>query len=443
MIKLQRAWILGLGAVSVIALGLSAIHLLNKERASFWPYLAILAIVGLAASTLTAQRAGEPVLVVNEGSRAHRTWQTAGWGVFAFFVVATPYLLDSFRVQQVNKSMYFAVAVLGVNLIIGYSGLISLGHGAFMGTGAFLSVILVEDYGFKLWQALFVIVPVAFVIGLIVGIPALRIKGLYLALVTFALAYAFPTILKIEGIDKRTGGDLGRNISLDNQVQPGRLKGALGLNGLDAPAQEQIYKYWLMVLVTGLSFLLVRNVVKSRAGRAMIAIRDNQTGAAVSGVPLTTYKVITFGLSAVFAAVGGWLYALLFSEANPNTFGPLLAISLLLALVLGGVGTLHGALVGSLLYVFLDDLRTRVTLTSVAGWRPSFFQIAEGSPLTQAVLGLVLILIAFFAPGGVVFIARKVRASLIRVVPAIPTADAVASASVDSPVSEPEVAASH
>jgi len=99
--------------------------------------------------------------------------------------------------------------------------------------------------------------------------------------------------------------------------------------------------------------------------------------------------------------------------------------------------------VGSLLYVFLDDLRTRVTLTSVAGWRPSFFQIAEGSPLTQAVLGLVLILIAFFAPGGVVFIARRVRASLIRVVPTIPTADAVASANADSQVSEPEVATTH
>ncbi len=443
MIKMQRPWILGLGAVSVIALGLSVIHLLNKEKASFWPFLAILSVIGLGVSSYTAQRAGEPVLVVNEGSRAHRTWQTAGWGIFGFFLLATPYLLDSFRVQQVNKSMYFAVAVLGVNLIIGYSGLISLGHGAFMGIGAFLSVILVEDYGFKLWQTLFVIIPVAFVIGLIVGIPALRIKGLYLALVTFALSYAFPTLLKIEGIDKRTGGDLGRNISLDKQVQPGRLKGILGLNGLDAPAQEQIYKYWLMVLVTGISFLLVRNIVKSRAGRAVIAIKENQIGAAVSGVPLTTYKVITFGISAVFAAVGGWLYALLFSEANPNTFGPFLAISLLLALVLGGVYTLQGALVGSLLYVFLDDLRTRVTLTSVAGWRPSFFQISEGSPLTLAVLGVVLILIAFFAPGGVVFIARKLRASLIRVVPTIPTADAVASSAVDTSVSEPEVAASH
>ena len=443
MIKMQRPWILGLGAVSLVVLGLSVIHLLNKVTAGYWPYVGILSVIGLGTATALAQRASEPVLVVNEGSRAHRTWQTAGWGVFAFFVVATPYLLDSFRVQQVNKSMYFAVAVLGVNLIIGYSGLISLGHGAFMGVGAFLSVILVEDYGFKLWQVLFVIVPVSFVIGLIVGIPALRIKGLYLALVTFALSYAFPTILKIEGIDKRTGGDLGRNISLDKQVQPGRLKGILGLNGLDAPSQEQIYKYWLMVLVTGICFLLVRNIIKSRAGRAIIAIKENQIGAAVSGVPLTTYKVITFGISAVFAAIGGWLYALLFSEANPNTFGPLLAISLLLALVLGGVYTLQGALVGSLLYVFLDDLRTRVTLTSVAGWRPSFFQIAEGSPLTQAVLGLVLILIAFFAPGGVVFIARRVRASLIRVVPTIPTADAVASANADSQVSEPEVATTH
>jgi branched-chain amino acid transport system permease protein len=442
MIKLTRPWILGLGAASVIVLGLAVIHLLNKETSGFWTPLGLLAAVGAAVAVVVARRGEEPVLIVNQGSRAHRTWQAVGWGIFAFFVLAAPYLLDSFRVQQVNKSLYFAVAVLGVNLVIGYSGLIALGHGAFMGIGAFVAVILVEDSGWPLWATLLVIIPLSFVLGLIVGIPALRIKGLYLALVTFALSFAFPTILKIEGIDKRTGGDLGRNISLDKQVQPGRLKSLLFLNGQDAPSQEQIYKYWLMVLVTAASFLLVRNIVKSRAGRAVIAIKENEIGAAVSGVPLTTYKVITFGLSSVFAAVGGWMYALLFSEANPNTFGPLLAIALLLALVLGGVYTLQGALVGSLLFVFLDDLRTRVTLTSVGGWRPSFFQIAPGSPLTQAVLGVALILIAFFAPGGVVWIARMVRSSIIRVVPTIPGAtDAAAPGAVATAGSGPQVAA--
>jgi branched-chain amino acid transport system permease protein len=429
MIKLKNPWILAVGAASVVALALTVINLLNKETAGFWTPLGLAALVGLVVSVVSANRAGEPVLTVNEGSRAHRTWQVVGWGIVAFFVAATPYLLDSFRVQQVNKSLYFAVAVLGVNLVIGYSGLISLGHGAFMGMGAFLAVILVEDAGWPLWATLLLIIPLSFLVGVIVGIPALRIKGLYLALVTFALSYAFPILLKVEGIDKRTGGDLGRNISLNKQVQPGRLKSLLFLNGQDAPSQEQIYKYWLLVLVTGISFLIVRNIVKSRAGRAVIAIKENQIGAAVSGVPLTTYKVITFGLSAVFASIGGWMYALLFSEANPNTFGPALAIALLLALVMGGVYTLQGALVGSLLFVFLDDLRTRVTLTSVGGWRPSFFQIAQGSPLTQAVLGVMLIMIAFFAPGGVVWIARRIRASVIRVVPAVPTAEATVSVS--------------
>jgi branched-chain amino acid transport system permease protein len=369
--------------------------------------------------------------------------------MFAFFVVATPYLLDSFRVQQVNKALYFAVAVLGVNLVVGYSGLISLGHGAFMGMGAFLTVILVEDNGWPIWATLLLIIPLTFIAGLIVGIPALRIKGLYLALVTFALSYAFPIILKIDqwGISGRTGGDLGRNITLKHQVLPGHLKGILGISGKDAPAQEQIYKYWILALVTAISFLIVRNVVRSRAGRAVIAIKENQTGAAVSGVPLTTYKVVTFGLSAVFAGVGGWMYAVLLNQATPNGFGPLLAIALLLALVLGGVYTLQGALVGSLLFVFLDDLRTRVTLTSVLGWHPKFFQISSGSPLTQAVLGLILILIAFFAPGGVVSLCRRIRGYVLRVVPAIPAPpDAVHVTAGDDPMSnvpvEPEAAVS-
>ena len=436
MMKLNRSWVLPAGAISMVALGLAVIHLLNKDKAGYWSVVAILALVGGAVSVVGSQRGAGAVLTVNEGSRAHRTWQTIGWAIFGFFVVATPYLLDSFRVTQVNKGLYFAVAVLGVNLIIGYSGLISLGHGAFMGIGAFLAVILVEDAGWPIWASLLVIIPVTFLAGVVVGIPALRIKGLYLALVTLALSYAFPTVLKIEegGIAQRTGGDLGRNISLDRQVLPGRLKGVLFLSNRNAPEQEQIYKYWIFVLVTAVCFLLVRNIVKSRAGRAVIAIKENQTGAAVSGVPLTTYKVITFGLSAVFAGVGGWMFAVLLNGADPNSFGAPLAITLLLALVLGGVYTLQGALVGGLLIVFLDDLRTRVTLTSVLGWRPSFFQIEKGSRLTQAVLGVILILIAFFAPGGVVWIARRIRARVIQVIPAIPGADGAVSQATDGTV---------
>lgn len=449
MIKVSRPWVLPAGAVSIIGLGLAAIKLLNKSHSSAWVWIALISLALMAGSVWAARSTPEPVLTVNEGSKAHRAWQTSGWAIFAFFVVATPYLLDSFRVQQVNKGLYFAVAVLGLNLAVGYSGLLTLGHGAFMGMGAFLTVILVEDNGWPVWATLLLIIPVTFLAGLIVGVPALRIKGLYLALVTFALSYAFPIILKIDqwGISERTGGDLGRNISQKNQVLPGSLKGLLGISNKSAPVQEQIYKYWILVLVTAISFLIVRNLVRSRSGRAIIALKENQTGAAVSGVPITTYKVVTFGISAVFAGVGGWMYAVLLNQATPNGFGPAIAISLLLCLVLGGVYTLQGALVGSILFVFLDDLRTRVTLTSVFGWRPSFFQISSGSPLTQAVLGVVLILIAFFAPGGVVFLCRQIRAHILRVVPQVPGAEnavkATASDDTVRPVAaEPEAAVS-
>src|SRR5262249_55897170 len=141
--------------------------------------------------------AARSLFTVKQASPQHRTFQAVGWGIFAFAAILVPLIMPNFRVTQFGQSIAFGVAILGMNLAIGYAGLLSLGHIAFMGTGAYMTMILVNDYKWDYWETFFAALLVCFVFGLIVGLPALRIRGLYLALATFALAYTFPIILKV------------------------------------------------------------------------------------------------------------------------------------------------------------------------------------------------------------------------------------------------------
>jgi branched-chain amino acid transport system permease protein len=160
----------------------------------------------------------------------------------------------------------------------------------------------------------------------------------------------------------------------------------------------------------------VRNLLKSRPGRAIVAIRDNETGAATSGVNLRFYKLMTFGVSAAVSGIGGCLFFLALNSVGPSSFDGQHTILLLMGLVVGGVATLHGAWLGGLVFVFLQDWASRVHAT----WIP-YFRIEKGSQLTQVVFGLVLVLVAFFAPGGLMSLARRLKARIIRVVPKPPT----------------------
>ena len=215
-------------------------------------------------------------------------------------------------------------------------------------------MILINYDRFDLWMTLPIAFVICFLFGALVGLPALKIKGLYLALVTLALAYTFPILLKIDqgGIAKHTGGDNGRTLT-EKMVPTSWMRSLLHLNGRDGPTQVAIYKYFALVLIAAVCFLLMRNIMKSRPGRAMIAIRDNSTGAAVSGVPLSRQKVLIFALSAAFAGIGGSMMAAVLDSVGPTTFGFTYAILTLMGLVLAGVATLHGCWLGGLFVVFL------------------------------------------------------------------------------------------
>lgn len=372
----------------------------------------------MSAATATAPRPrGSALITAKEGSGAHRGFQVTGWGVFAFLAVVVPYTLPNFRVTQFGQAIAFGVIILGINLIIGYSGLLSIGHIAFAGVGAYTTMVMVNDNGWDYWMTWPLLIVSCFGAGALLGFPALRIRGLYLALVTLALAYTFPILLKIDewGIATRTGGDNGRTIG-EVLRPPGWARSLFFLDGKNPQEQQAIYQYVCFFGTAFVLFVLVRNLIKSRPGRAIIAIRDNQIGAAVSGVNLSLYKVVTFGVSAALAGMGGSLLAINLASVGPSSFDFRYAILTLMGLVLGGVATLHGNWIGGILLVFLQDYASRVEFTAIP-----FFKIERGSPLTQAVFGLVLVLVAFFAPGGVMSLAKKIKARIIRVVPNSPT----------------------
>ena len=154
-----------------------------------------------------------PLVVVAKGGAEHKRWQYVQYLYLAAFVLLIPVVLQPFEIGKMNRALVLSVAILAVNLVVGFNGMLALGHSAFMGVGAFVTASLVQDENWDFWMALPVVVMVGFALGILVGLPALRVKGLYLALITIAQATVFPTLVNIDelGIAKRTGGPNGKN----------------------------------------------------------------------------------------------------------------------------------------------------------------------------------------------------------------------------------------
>ncbi len=240
------------------------------------------------------------------------------------------------------------MAILGLNLVIGYSGQLSLGHSAFVGLGAYTTIILVSDHHWSFFATIPVSAAACFLLGCIVGLPALRIRGLYLAIVTLSLAFVFPTLVLKYG--SLTGGPNGK------KPERGQAK-------MDPPSwipfnnagrlASPLWIYTILMVMAVILFVLARNFVKSRPGRALIAVRDNQTSAAISGVNLPIYKVLAFGVSAAFGGIAGTMLMMNKPFASDTQFTIQLAIFLVVGLVIGGAGTISGAVPGALVYVFI------------------------------------------------------------------------------------------
>jgi branched-chain amino acid transport system permease protein len=268
---------------------------------------------------------------------------------FAFGVavlVVLPFVLTDFRTVQLATVGAYFIAILGLDVLTGHSGQISLGHGAFMAVGAYTTAILMANHGVRDLWTIPIAAGVAGAIGLLAGVPALRLSGLYLALATFGIAVVLPTILK--KFDHFTGGSTGITL-FGKPTQTGHGAGVWGLT-------NNQWLYALTWTVGGLVFLIAWWLLESRFGRSLRAIRDSEIAAAASGVNRAKYKVLAFGVSAAFAGIGGSLFAINVAYVAPDTFPIQLSLYLLVGAVVGFFGSIWGAVLGALLIQFLPDI---------------------------------------------------------------------------------------
>lgn len=291
-------------------------------------------------------------------------------------------LISNYWFLQLNLMMMFAIAVLGLDLVTGFNGQISLGHGAFMCIGAYVAAVLIARFGWPYWATFPAVAAVSFAVGYLFGLPALRLEGHYLALATFALAIAVPQMLKYRHLEDLTGG-----------VQGIELRPVKPPFGLPLTADQWLYLVVLAAAV--LMFWIAHNLLSSRIGRALTAIRDQPIAAATMGVNLAHYKSVTFGISAVITGVAGALFALISAGVAPDGFRFELSITLLVGMVVGGVASLPGAILGGVFVQIIDKYADAVTR-----WLTATLHLPiEIEPWT--VYGVVLIALVYLMPTGI------------------------------------------
>lgn len=320
------------------------------------------------------------------------------WVVVLGVLLYVPFYFDKLRVEQFCSWMALAIAACGLNLLTGYNGQISVGHGALYGVGAYTTGILITRLDVPLLSATVASAVVCFVVGVVIGLPALRIKGLYLALVTLAVATLFP--LMVEQFKGLTGGSGGMQIT-SPQLYRGEMRDRpIKFESPFAGLANDQWKYLIFLAITVLCFVLSRNLIKSRVGRSLVAVRDNEIAAEVSGVPVSTVKILTFGVSAALAGIGGSLFALDQAQLYPSSFTIAVSIYFLVAVVVGGAASIVGPAIGAIFYGAFSDL--------IIPELPDRVQ-----PARAVILGVLLILLMLVAPGGVVGIYRTVQAKLV------------------------------
>lgn len=298
------------------------------------------------------------------------------------FLVGKSGFISNFTFLQLSLMIVYAIAVLGLNLLTGFNGQISLGHGAFFAVGAYTAAILIEHYGVNYWLTLPAAAILCFVIGYLFGLPALRLEGHYLALATFGLAIAVPQMLKYKHLEPLTNGVMGINL-----LKP------------DAPFGLQLsgdqWMYLVVLIVAVAMFWMARNLLNSRPGRAMVAIRDHTLAASTMGIDTSRYKATVFGISALYVGVAGALHAIIFEFVSPDSFRFELSIAILVGAVVGGVASLPGAVIGGMFVQFIEKYADAMTKKLTQ----AIHLPLELQPWT--LYGITLILLIYFMPGGI------------------------------------------
>jgi branched-chain amino acid transport system permease protein len=301
-------------------------------------------------------------------------------GVAVVVLALLPIPLSEFRTVQLATVGAYFIAILGLDVLTGHSGQISLGHGAFMAVGAYTTAILMANHGLRDLWTIPIAAAVAGGVGLLAGVPALRLSGLYLALATFGIAIALPTVLK--KFDHFTGGSTG--ITLFGK--PAETGHGVGVKVLGKQLTNNEWLYALTWTIGVALFLLAWWLLTSRFGRSLRAVRDSELAAAASGVNRSAYKVAAFGVSAAYAGVAGSLLAINVAYVSPDTFPIQLSLYLLVGAVVGFFGSIWGALLGALLIQFLPDIVRLLGANTKQGGPTTFF------------FGLVLVVLMLALP---------------------------------------------
>ena len=314
----------------------------------------------------------------------HTFW----YGALLLALLAAPWLLPEYWLAQLTFVLIYSVVGLGLMLLAGFTGLFSLGHAAFLGVGAYTQGALTHvGVPFPIALALSGLLSAA--VGMVVGLPALRVKGIYLGIATLSFGFIVEEVFA--RWEKVTGGNAGMHLQSPE------------LLGWKLESGESFY--WLCLIVTVISTLAILNLLRSSTGRAFVAIRDSEVSAQSMGIHLAYYKTLSFAISAALAGIGGALYAHKLKFISPDQFNIIQSVDLLLMVVIGGLGSVHGAFLGA---IFL------ITMPQVISLGKDYLPAAIGQApgLQGLVYGLVLIGFVLFEPMGLYGRWLKVRTYL-------------------------------
>ena len=381
------------------------------------------------------------LITIREGGPAHWMLRVIATLSLVAVVIWIPTQASNGMMTEATEALTLMSAAMALNLVLGYTGQISIGHSAFFGVGAYATGIGVSRWGWSPWLTLPLAFAVAFVIGVLVSFPASRIKGVYLALVTLALALVFPSFLTWRKLAWLTGGGpglpnddsvvntTGFNIGRrDGQMRRFEVFGWDPLGDLRSIDAKTPFYFWIAAGVAVIVYVVCRGIVKSRVGRSLVAIRDNETAAAVMGVNLVATKALVFGVSAGLCALPGSVTAIRIGSVSPGISSLTLigAITFLIVMVIGGAGSLWGPVVGAVLYTFItartggwaDDDSIPGVLRPLLSWAKT--------PPGTGIFAVTLIVLMFVAPRGIVGVWRQQTPRIVRVVPRLVGVAAVA-----------------
>ena len=314
-------------------------------------------------------------------------------GLLMLFCVI-PFVSSSYVLYLLNIIGIYSIAAIGLNLLVGFTGQISLGHGAFFGVGAYTGAILATRAGFPFWLAVPASGLVTAIVGVGFGLPSARLKHLYLTIATLAGQFIIEYV--IVQWDSLTGG------------AEGIIVADITLFGLDV-SNDRCFFYIIFSCFVGMTLLAV-NLIRTRFGRAFIAIRDNDRAAEGMGIPVFQYKLLSFGISSFYAGVAGGLFAYYMMAVTPEPFNLWLSIEFIAMIIIGGLGSIPGAIFGSVFIVVLNETLSHVTqiLMNLGGSTGLAITIA---PLREFVFGLAIVLFIIFEPKGLAEVWRIIRSS--------------------------------